>query len=405
MGGTVEGTLHLWDLRESSAIHKDRDSTDLGIERGIRKPCYSTIPLTPDQGSSSGSSGGGGLDAMLNLDQHAAAITRVESIGDTGSGQSQSASASQFASLDQRGVVCLWVTAAKDSGVDNADAGLAPWGRVALVMTRTLNVDGGPGGVWSMYLDAPSALATVPGDVSTLLCAAQRGKLSKVVRFGSAPAPLELQRSEQGGGKFEMTSEFQPQLRGGQSSSGCHTVLHSDVTCIAVQKKASQSQSQSQDKNNKGENKNSEYDRAQLILVGRADGTVDLFRMDVSAPVHSWTFPFKGAEVDKSSSKTASIVSVRWLPNRFSSFAVVDSLGNCFLFDLLLDAHKPVTVENLKTDIRTQHTVSSRSQAATKDSEGCLQADLSAVRPGSSIAYMALNVNGKAFVRPIWDGW
>lgn len=42
VAGTSEGCLYMWDLREQATLHKDRDAIDLKIERGIRKPCYST---------------------------------------------------------------------------------------------------------------------------------------------------------------------------------------------------------------------------------------------------------------------------------------------------------------------------------------------------------------------------
>jgi hypothetical protein len=65
IGGTAEGNICMWDLREKNSIHKSkyiiltfallhsyyiwifndllkycRDSLDMGIERGIRKPCF-----------------------------------------------------------------------------------------------------------------------------------------------------------------------------------------------------------------------------------------------------------------------------------------------------------------------------------------------------------------------------
>ena len=41
-GGTDEGLICLWDLREDDVFHQDQDSYDLGVQKGIRKPSYVT---------------------------------------------------------------------------------------------------------------------------------------------------------------------------------------------------------------------------------------------------------------------------------------------------------------------------------------------------------------------------
>lgn len=58
VSGTTEGTIHMWDLRESNTLHTNRlitlvsffnrirDTIDLRIAKGLRKPCYSTQTLT-----------------------------------------------------------------------------------------------------------------------------------------------------------------------------------------------------------------------------------------------------------------------------------------------------------------------------------------------------------------------
>ncbi len=384
IGGTAEGTLHLWDLRESSSIHKDRDAVDLGIERGIRKPCYSTVPLSAsavDNGH--GGSESSSLDVLLDLDQHASVITHVEPIGDS-DGSVSGVAASQFASLDESGMVCLWVTSSKNSSGEGS-VGLSPWGRVVLVMTRALHVGGTQSPSASLYVDAPSVLASVPGDVSTLLAAGPEGSVSKVVRFGNAPAPYELDRSEQGDARLEMQFEPRSSSRGGNVSEDVH--FHADVTCITVQKRT-------------------DDQGAQLVLVGRADGTVDLFRMDVASPIHSWTFPIANrngpaTEKPNTKGKPVGITSVIWLPNKFSAFIVVDNQSNCYSFDLLLDPHKPLTVENLAGGISGYGNLKTN----TKGKKSHLATDLSLCRPGSTVAYMAMCVNGTVFVRSLRDGW
>ena len=42
LGAMADGAVHLWDLREDNGVHRDKDAVDLGIEKGIRKPGYSS---------------------------------------------------------------------------------------------------------------------------------------------------------------------------------------------------------------------------------------------------------------------------------------------------------------------------------------------------------------------------
>jgi hypothetical protein len=184
LAGTLEGSLHLWDLREDSSLHKDRsafvafvlsrfharhtagrtqswlllalaavglclhcitlliasvvclpcrDALDLRISRGIRKPCYSTsLPFLSLLGGSGGSAG----SAQDNADeefQHSAPVVAVEALspfaqhplGSAGGGGSAGAGSvvSQFVSIDEAGLVIFWVTSEK--GLSFLDAGTA----------------------------------------------------------------------------------------------------------------------------------------------------------------------------------------------------------------------------------------------------------------------------------------
>ena len=92
LGATQEGTLHLWDLREPSALHRDRDSRDLAIDKGIRSPCFST-PLALVAAGASGVDG-----SLVDARQHLSPIERVEAIGES---DPVPAAASMFAALDR----------------------------------------------------------------------------------------------------------------------------------------------------------------------------------------------------------------------------------------------------------------------------------------------------------------
>lgn len=90
----MEGCLYLWDLRESSAHHKNSISEKYHIERGLRKPCYTTHAVNPIHEDA--------LTASLKLDgenSHLSSIVHIESIGDA----TTSAVVSNFASLDSTG--------------------------------------------------------------------------------------------------------------------------------------------------------------------------------------------------------------------------------------------------------------------------------------------------------------
>ena len=307
LGGTEEGSLHLWDLRESSSIHKDRDAVDLGIERGIRKPCFSTPTAILNIDASS----------PFGDDQHAAPITQIEAIGEY-----EEAVTSQFASLDRSGLVCLWVST---SSSRDEDLGLSPWSQVSLVLTRALRVGSNIASTWDIAsgLSTTSHLTAVPGDVSTLLAAAPRGVVNKVVRFGDPPRPSNLERQVDKG--VEIIASLTPrEERNGVS-------YYSDVTCVSPQ--------------------STHCGLPQLVLVGRSDGTVDMFQMDVSVPLQTWS---TDQLLSREKSENTAVSIVKWLPNKPTCFIIVDALGNMLLFDLLLDAHMPICTDKLPAPLAVQ---------------------------------------------------
>jgi len=409
VGGTSEGTLHLWDLREASAVHRDKDAADLGIERGIRKPCYSS-PLSAEGLSMPAASQGSNKDlaaAAKSLDeQHSAPVMQIVGIGDI---DPTPAAASQFATLDQRGLICLWLTSQQFAGTGAGD-GLSPWGKVALVLTRALHVNPRAAptadtNLWDFNfgesvgnVGAPSVLAVVPGDMSTLFTAGARGAVSKVVRFGEAPAPHALERAY--GSSVEVA--FQSRNAAGYGKpAGIDMQLFSEVTCISVQRKVKSvipskvSKRNAEEKDNGAEPASTQTDEAQLVLVGRADGSVDLFRSDVSVPLQTWVYEPQTGSSSRSKSTTGrrspAIASVRWLPNTMSSFVVIDVKGTTYLYDLLIDANSPVCTETLPAGKEGIVTEISRCRSAT-----------------SAIAYMAVGspaAGGRVQVRALWEGW
>jgi hypothetical protein len=121
----------------------DRDTIDLRIAKGLRKPCYSTHTNTSSNSaeyaafvSSSKSHGLSDLEG----DQHSCPIVQIEAVcGPAGSADSSSLASSgvsQFVSLETSGKAIVWA-ATHTSSVplkgENVDFGLSPWGKIKLV--------------------------------------------------------------------------------------------------------------------------------------------------------------------------------------------------------------------------------------------------------------------------------
>jgi hypothetical protein len=126
----------------------DRDTIDLRIAKGLRKPCYSTHTNTSSNSaeyaafvSSSKSHGLSDLEG----DQHSCPIVQIEAVcGPAGSADSSSLASSgvsQFVSLETSGKAIVWA-ATHTSSVplkgENVDFGLSPWGKIKLVRQRVL---------------------------------------------------------------------------------------------------------------------------------------------------------------------------------------------------------------------------------------------------------------------------
>jgi hypothetical protein len=133
-----------------------------------------------------------------------------------------------------------------------------------------------------------------------------------------------------------------------------------------------------------------------LLLVGRSDGTVDLFRMDVCEPLQTWSLndyadravsagtaggprspgrdrDRRGRDGGDMAFHNSPVAMVKWLPNRASAFVAADSEGRCYYFDLLENAHEPIYVESISA-------VRSLSN---------LSLDISQCRPSGNVVYFA----------------
>lgn len=378
LAGTLEGCLYLWDLREASAYHKNILSEENNIDRGIRKPCYST---------NSGGGGGSGSNDGASLFQHSAPIVQVESLGDA-TASSTTAVVSNFVSLDLEGMLVLWIT--NDTGsVDDSltsDRSMSPWSTVKLIQARVLHAKAPTNPLsLSQSLDFSgsancTALATIPGDYSSFLVSAGLGTVVKVTRFGEAPPPL--------------------MYNGTQSPSADVTSL-----CILTLPKTP--------KNTVTKTSESEsfHPERALMLLSRADGSVDLFDLTRGSPIYSWNInSFKTSENKKSENKNSQNKNskvfserlesvgaclVRWCPSRLAAFLVVDALGAVYFFDLLADLDRPVLCSTSNGE--GSNSLQRHFDGLAADYACSLLAqdvmnkfvDISMCRPGSTAAYMS----------------
>lgn len=125
-----------------------RDTIDLRIAKGLRKPCYSThtntSSNTADYAAYISNSKSHGL-SDLEEEQHSCPIVQVEAVcgpaGSTDISSLTSAGVSQFISLETSGKAIVWAASHASSVPlkgENVDFGLSPWGRIKLVRQRVL---------------------------------------------------------------------------------------------------------------------------------------------------------------------------------------------------------------------------------------------------------------------------
>jgi hypothetical protein len=95
------------------------------------------------------------------------------------------------------------------------------------------------------------------------------------------------------------------------------------------------------------EEDNDDYYLAEAwILVGRADGSLDLFSSNEEYPLISWSLDTM-LESRNNKSGGQAILHISWLEFSVSSFLVIDSRGSLYHFDLLMDLYKPFRTESL----------------------------------------------------------
>jgi len=121
--------------------------------------------------------------------------------------------------------------------------------------------------------------------------------------------------------------------------------------------------------------------------VGRFDGTLDLFQVDVEHPIQSWNLnefmkATNGTGIGRAGSSAATgmtsasrVVMVQWCSSRAGVFFAANKAGCLFHFNLLQNMAAPVHVAPLEVahKLRSRHSI-----------------DVSRVRPGTGAFYVTV---------------
>ncbi|XP_058638150.1 cytoplasmic dynein 2 intermediate chain 1 isoform X2 [Onychostoma macrolepis] len=284
--GTEVGSVVVWDLRERSGTH-----LNLVVDKEVwtlRYPTFST-------------------DAVLSGVGHLSPVVSIEPVlatADTSSKSTLTADVDeslglsfQLGSLDENGMLTLWVVVELPKGNDSGsqtDLGLRPGGKVKLLHSSSLQTtEKSPQDV-IMGFGPPVSLQLkfLPSDSNHYFIGTNMG----LVRHGTRHSLKVLP-------KF-YRSQF----------DSCRPV---EVTALDF--------SPSKDP---------------LFLVGCSDGTVRLHSVLREDPLMEWSGCSSGA----------SILSVQWSQTRPAVFCVLDAGSDLHIWDLTVKDYAPVVTENIHND-------------------------------------------------------
>ncbi|XP_043100036.1 cytoplasmic dynein 2 intermediate chain 1 isoform X1 [Puntigrus tetrazona] len=284
--GTEVGSVVVWDLREHSGSH-----SNLVVGKEVwtlRYPTFSTDAVLSDVGHQS---------PVVSIEPVlAAADTNLKSTLTANIEESLGLSF-QLGSLDENGVLTLWVVVELPKGNDSGsqtDLGLRPGGKIKLLHSSSLQTTEKPSQDVIRGFGPPVGLQLkfLPSDSNHYFIGTNMG----LVRHGTRHSLKVLP-------KF-YRSQF----------DSCRPV---EVTAL--------------DFSPSGE---------PLFLVGCSDGTVRLHSVLREDPLMEWSGCSSGA----------SILSVQWSQTRPAVFCVLDAASDLHIWDLTVKDFVPVVTENLHND-------------------------------------------------------
>ncbi|XP_071382120.1 cytoplasmic dynein 2 intermediate chain 1 [Centroberyx affinis] len=286
--GTSVGSVVLWDLREHASTHYCLKIGD--DEWTFRHPTFST-------------------DAVLAGSGHSSSVGSVEVVPSTIAGgqrpevpllaseEESSGLSFQLASLDENGILNLWVVVelpkANDAG-SQIDLGLRPGGKVKLLHSSSLLTAEriSPRDAMKTGPSQTLLLKFLPTDSNHFFIGTNMGLVNHGTSHG-LKAPPKFYRFQEVG------------------------VRPVDVCSIHF----------------------SPF-RQNLFLVGCGDGSIRLHAVSHEQPVAQW----------KSSTAGEPVVCLQWAQTRPAVFCVLDAASNLHIWDLLQNDSEPVITERMSAD-------------------------------------------------------
>ncbi|KAI1889176.1 hypothetical protein AGOR_G00176380 [Albula goreensis] len=286
--GTAVGSVVVWDLREHSSLHQtlkigDHDWT-------LRYPTFST-------------------DAVLSASGHLSSVRSVEPVPAVvaeglrpevsllPTNEESSGLSFQLASLDESGVLNLWVVVELpkgDQAGSQTDLGLKPGGKVKLLHSSTIMTN-----ERSTLRDAVKTgplrtllLKFLPSDSNHFFIGTDMGLVNHGTRHGLKVPPKFYRPLEAGLRPVNVTSI--------------------DVSLFGEP----------------------------MFLVGCADGSIRMHSVRSEEPVMDWAGSTDGEPV----------VSVHWSLTRPAVFCVLDAASNLHIWDLLEKDYEPAATEKIQSD-------------------------------------------------------
>ncbi|RDD40781.1 WD repeat-containing protein 60 [Trichoplax sp. H2] len=204
--GTMDGAVLVWDLRETSSLHKS--FTIDGVDWYLRHPTYSTNGTLQDTNHHSPVVS---ILPLVSLDNNVKNSNATSKNNDESSGLSF-----QLASLEREGTINIWVVveiSRPDLAGSTVDLGLLPGGRVKLLKTSWINIKI----PLTQSLVMPTSISTLglqlaPSDPNHFYIVTDMGTVIHDVRSGSRPS-IRLHRSKYASPCEVVSIEFSPFLQ------------------------------------------------------------------------------------------------------------------------------------------------------------------------------------------------
>ncbi|XP_072910964.1 cytoplasmic dynein 2 intermediate chain 1 isoform X1 [Hemitrygon akajei] len=284
--GTADGSVVAWDLRECSSIHHNLQIG--GQEWTLRLPTFTT-------------------DGILTATNHACAVKAIDPVSSAfyddyvglsllTSQQGSSGLTFQLASLDESGLVNLWVVVElqkADVAGSLTDLGLIPGGKMKLIHSSSIDVISFfPRNFIQLGRPRTLNIKFLPSDPNHFFIGTDIGLVGHGTRHG-LPASPRLYKPQTNNARF------------------------AQVTCIDL----------------------CHFGKT-LFLVGCSDGTIRLHSVTNECPILQWN----------DSTRASPIQNVLWALTRPGMFFVLDAASHVYVWDLLQDVSKPVAEENLQHD-------------------------------------------------------